>query len=288
MDTGQPLSAAAARAANGAERTRQFTIGLARAFGGAVIFALPILMTMEMWALGFTLEPLRLAALLVVTLPLLVGLSHFLGFEPTFDVKDDVVDAFVAYGIGFVASAVVLLLLRIIEPGMSLAEVVGKVSLQAIPGAIGALLAQSELGIKDEEAEQRERNTGYFGELFFMGVGALFFALNLAPTEEVILIAFHKSGVQALVLALVSLAVMHAFVYAVNFAGQAQIPEGATLWLVFLRYTVVGYALVLLISLFVLWAFDRTDGTSLYEIVLSVVVLGFPGAIGAAAARLIL
>ena len=34
---------------------------LARAFAGAAIFGLPLLMTMEMWSLGFSLDPLKLA-----------------------------------------------------------------------------------------------------------------------------------------------------------------------------------------------------------------------------------
>ena len=56
---------------------------------------------------------------------------------------------------------------------------------------------------------------------------------------------------------------------------------------VLLRFTVVGYALVLIVSLYMLWTFGRIDGTSLFEIVNTVSVLAFPGAIGAAAARLI-
>ncbi|HAD85606.1 MAG TPA: TIGR02587 family membrane protein, partial [Brevundimonas sp.] len=32
---------------------------LGRAFGGALLFSLPLLMTMEMWALGFAAEPER-------------------------------------------------------------------------------------------------------------------------------------------------------------------------------------------------------------------------------------
>jgi uncharacterized membrane protein len=73
-----------------------FLTGVARAFGGAIIFALPLLMTMEMWWLGFYIDPGRLLLLLVLLIPLLVGLSHFVGFEDTFDWHDDVVDAFVA------------------------------------------------------------------------------------------------------------------------------------------------------------------------------------------------
>ncbi len=44
---------------------------------------------------------------------------------------------------------------------------------------------------------------------------------------------------------------------------------------------------MLLTSLYVLWVFGRTQGHGLAEIADAVVVLSFPGAIGAAAARLL-
>jgi putative integral membrane protein (TIGR02587 family) len=269
------------------ELNRHFLIGLARAYAGAILFALPMLMTMEMWSLGFSLDRLQLVVLLLVTLPLLVGLSHFVGFEPTFELKEDLVDALVAYAVGFSASAVVLLLLSIIDATMSLDEVVGKVAIQAVPAAIGALLAQSQLGQRTND-EEDENEPGYFGTLFLMAVGALFLALNLAPTEEIILIAFRLSPWHALAIALVSVVIMHGFVYAVDFSGEAEIPMGAPLWRVFLRYTVVGYAQALLISLFVLWVFGRTEGLDISKIIVVALVLGLPAAVGSAAARLIL
>ena len=80
---------------------RDFAVGLARAFGGAIIFSLPIFMTMEMWHLGFYMDRVRLILFLFLGIPLLVGLSHFAGFEATFGWKDDLLDAFVAYAVGF-------------------------------------------------------------------------------------------------------------------------------------------------------------------------------------------
>jgi uncharacterized membrane protein len=50
----------------------------------------------------------------------------------------------------------------------------------------------------------------------------------------------------------------------------------------------VGYVIVLSVSLFLLWVFGRVDGLSAGELVSVVIVLSFPGAIGAAAARLLL
>jgi putative integral membrane protein (TIGR02587 family) len=103
-----------------------------------------------------------------------------------------------------------------------------------------------------------------------------------------ILIAYMMTPWHALALVLVSLLLMHAFVFAVEFKGQSTLPPGTPQWSAFLRFTVVGYALALLVSLYVLWTFGRTDGTGFAEVVSTTVVLGFPAAIGAAAARLIL
>ena len=48
------------------------------------------------------------------------------------------------------------------------------------------------------------------------------------------------------------------------------------------KHTLVGY------FVFSLWIFEQVDGTALTPLVFAVIVLAFPAAIGAAAARLIL
>jgi putative integral membrane protein (TIGR02587 family) len=245
-------------------------------------------MTMEMWWLGFYMEPLRLMLLLLLVVPLLVGLSHFVGFEETFGWRDDLVDALVAYGVGFVAAAPVLLLFAVIRWDMPASEIVGKVALQAVPGSIGALLAQSQFGGDGVSQRKEKRRDTYGGELFFMAAGAVFLSLNVAPTEEMMLISHKMTSAHALVLALLSLVLMHAFVYSVGFRGQAAVPETVHLASVFLRYTIAGYAICIAISAYMLWTFGRTAGLSAEEIVTATVVLAFPAALGAAAARLIL
>jgi len=265
---------------------RSFAIGLARAFGGAILFSLPILMTMEMWELGFYMSGPRLVLLLCTTIPLLVGLSHYMGFEDTFDFKDDAIDAFVALAVGFAASATALAMFSVIQLGMSAHEVIGKVAIQAIPGSIGAMFAQSELGGPGKD--KKNRHAGYGGEILFMAAGALFLSFNVAPTEEVILIAHKMTAWHSVVLVLASLLIMHAFVYAVEFHGQVLLRPHTPLWSVFFRFTMTGYAVVILISAYILWSFGRTEGMAAGEMISLIIVLGFPGAVGAAAARLIL
>jgi putative integral membrane protein (TIGR02587 family) len=269
------------------EAQRRFWRGLARAFGGAIIFALPMLMTMEMWHLGFYAEPLRLALLLALGIPLLAGLAWFSGFRRTFRLRDDVADAFVAYGVGFTASALLLWLFGVLRPGMRFDVMVGAVALQALPAAIGALLARSQFGEAREE-EQKKRQAGYGGEFFLMVAGALYLAFNVAPTEEMMLIGFQMGIWQAVALAVLSLLIMHGFVYAVEFSGQHSAPPGTQWWSLFLRFTVAGYALALLISFYALWTFGRVEGLSVEMVLMMTIVLGFPAAVGAAAARLII
>jgi putative integral membrane protein (TIGR02587 family) len=121
-----------------------------------------------------------------------------------------------------------------------------------------------------------------------MAVGGLFLSLNVAPTEEVTLIAFRISAWHVLILVALSLAAMHALVYFLEFRGGHQIPEQASGLGLFMRYTVAGYAICLLVSLYVLWTFGRTDGVAAQQVLAMGLVLSFPASLGAAAARLIL
>ena len=269
-------------------RNRDFAKGLARAFAGAVVFGLPLLMTMEMWWLGFTMDPLRLALFHALLFPFLVLLSWHAGFEPTFSWRDDVVDALVAYAVGIVASALVLGLLGEFAADMSPREIVGKLTLQAVPASIGALLAQTLLGEREASGRPEHGGEGYASDLFVMLVGAIFLAFNLAPTEEMLMIALRLTEWHAIVLVLASVACIHAFVYSVSFRGEQSRSAGAPRHHLFLRYSVVGYVLACAISAAVLWAFGRLDGLDLLPALKTVLVLGFPAAIGAASARLIL
>jgi uncharacterized membrane protein len=77
-------------------------------------------------------------------------------------------------------------------------------------------------------------------------------------------------------------------VYEVDFRGEHKRPADMGFWTLFLRFTVVGYALVLLVCFYLLWTFGRLDSTSVMAALMMTIVLAFPGALGAAAARLIL
>ena len=267
---------------------RQYARGLARAFGGALLFSFPLLMTMEMWWLGFTISPARLGIFVLVCLPLLYGLSYYAGFRKTYGPLDDGLDALAALAIGFVTAGVLLVLFGVIKTGQPVDEVLGKLSLPAFPAAIGALLARKQLAADGDAQSDGPEDAGgretYASELFLMMVGALFVAFNVAPTEEMVLIAYKMTPWHALGLAALSVALLHAVVYSLGFAGQHSHESG---WRAFAHFTVPGYAIALLVGLYVQWTFGHMDGQGPERLAMTTVVLAFPGALGAGGARLL-
>lgn len=270
-------------------RNRRFWRGLARAYAGALLFSVSLYMTMEMWALGETMSRSRLAIFTLVVVAVMVGLAYFRGIDDRLVIKEAVIDAFLGYGVGVIMGAVFLALVGEIEPGMSAGAIVGKVALQATAGGVGALLARGQLGQNESKPEEAlPPGLRYPSELFIMLAGALFVGFTIAPTEEVILIAYQMSAWHSLAALALSLAVLHAFVYELEFRGQKRRQRGRTPASVFMRFTVAGYALVFVASLYVLWTFGRLEGTDPTATLSYAVVLGVPGALGAAVARLIL
>ena len=266
----------------------RYVKGLGRVFAGAILFSLPLLMTMEMWWLGSYLERPRLLQFLIVNFIVLVGLARVSGFEKTSGWGEDIMDAFAAYSVAAVWSFIILWVIGVINAGQPFDEIVGKVALQSVPAGFGAMLASKQLGSREVGGDDAERaRASYFGQLFLMLAGALFLGFNLAPTEEMILISFQMSPMQAMILVLLSIMLLHSIVYTVGLKGQER-PVGPTsFWSIFLRFTITGYAIAALVALYLLWTFGRLPNTPPTQITGMVAVLAFPGAIGAAFARLV-
>jgi putative integral membrane protein (TIGR02587 family) len=154
------------------------------------------------------------------------------------------------------------------------------------PAALGALLAQAHFGSPPSH-EHRRREATYGGHLFFMLVGALYVALTIAPTDEMPLIGYLIRNPHAIATVALSLSVLHFFMQGVGFRGHASAEDhGAAS--VFLRLAVVGYALALATSAFLLWVFGRYEGASLQSALRMTIVLALPATLGAAAARITL
>src|SRR5687767_14084536 len=120
------------------------SLQIVRGFAGAVLFSFPMLMTREMWSLGVAVEPERLMLFLSVRLALLAGMASYARNDNALARPGDLVDAAAAYGVGVLATAVVLLLFGVIEAGMSADAINRTIAIQAAPAAFGAMVAHLE------------------------------------------------------------------------------------------------------------------------------------------------
>ena len=263
-----------------------YAVALARAFAGALIFGLPLLLTMEMWQLGFEADPRRLTLFLLVDLALLYGLSRVAGFEESHNWLDDLLDVFAAFFVAAVVAALLLSLIGVMEAGQPLREIVGKIAVQAVPLSFGAMIGAKLLGEGDAIEEQEHWRRSYSGSLFLMLAGALFVSFTVAPTEEVYLIAYLVSGWQSLALIALSIVLLHVTVFNLGLPHQGRRKTSGPASSL-LRFTLPGYAIAVLASVFILWTFGRLDG-AFDEAAATVAVLALPGAVGAAIARVVI
>jgi putative integral membrane protein (TIGR02587 family) len=265
-------------------RSAETLRGVGRAFGGALLFAVPILLTMEMWSSAVTIPPWRLAVLVLTDVALVVGLSRYFGLVSGSGLTwyGAFVDAGVALLVGFLTAAVALRALGVIHPLTHGSEALSMVILEALPAAIGASFARGQLGQRDDP---KQGHSSYLSQIFLMAAGAVVFAASIAPTAEVVLSAASIDQFGVLLLAALELALMHAFVYNLGFRGGSTTDR---FWSIFGAYTVTGYACALGVSAYLLWIFGRFTGTAAGPAVAEVVVLALPASIGAAGARLVL
>lgn len=284
----------------------------ARGVAGGLLFSLPLLYTMEVWWTGFLVPPWRLAVYVLGTFALLLGYNHYVGIREDGSFADVVIDSFEEMGIGFVVAAVVLWLLGQITVEMPGDEVLGKIVIEAMTVAIGVSVGTAQLGGNGDtdkgmgdgdgdnaEAEPGENgsaeppedtgedNIDIGGQLVVALCGAVLFAANVAPTEEIVMIAVEVTAGRLIGLVVFSLVLAALVLYYSEFAGARQHVR-------FDRHhdvlvgSVITYAVALVASSLILWFFGRFDGHTPILCLAQAVVLGVPGTLGASAGRLLL
>jgi len=260
----------------------------ARGVAGGLLFSLPLLYTMEVWWAGFTSHPWRLAAYVAATFVLLNGYNYFVGLRRDSCLSEVVLDSVEEMGLGLVVSLVILWLLGRVTTGMPLAEVVGKTTIEAMTVAVGVSVGTAQLGGGEEDKGMRGGSDGGFGRQVVVALcGAVLFAANVAPTEEIVMIAVEVSSWRLLGLSALSLALAALILYYSEFAGSKKHVR-------FDRHhdvavgSVVTYAVALAVSAAILLFFGRFDGQSLAVCVAQTVVLGVAATLGASAGRLLL
>ena len=270
----------------------------ARGVAGGLLFSLPLLYTMEVWWAGFTAHPWRLAAYVAATFVLLLGYNQFAGLRRDTCFEEVVIDSVEEMGLGLLIATLMLWLLGRVTTEMPATEAVGKIVIEAMTVAIGVSVGTSQLGGGDGEDSgvgggQSAGRSGARAEPHFAAqlvlalCGAVLFAANVAPTEEIVMIAVEISAWRLLGLAALSMALAALILYYSEFAGAKK----------YVRFdshhdvavgTVITYAVALAASAMILWFFGRFDGAAPEIVVAQTVVLGVAATLGSSAGRLLL
>ena len=259
------------------------------------MFSLPLLYTMEMWWAGFTSQPERLLCYVAATFALLLGYNRFSGMRRDASWLEVAIDSVEEMGLGLLTAALMLFLLGRMTSEMELDELLGKLVVEAMTVAIGVSIGTSQLGgdssvdeqdkgVKKDSA-QEEPHLG--GQIVLALCGAVLFAANVAPTDEIIMIAHSVSSWHLIGLALFSIAFSALILFYSEFRGSKRFASQDGTVHVF-GMTALTYSVALLASMMILWFFGRFDGEPIITCVGQTVVLGVAGALGASAGRLLL
>jgi len=262
-----------------------------RGVAGGLMFSLPLLYTMEVWWTGIVAHPFRLIGYMLATFVLLIGYNRYAGLRRDSSMSEVAIDSVEEMGIGLLLAGLVLFLLGRVTAEMSLLEVAGVIVLEAMTVAIGVSIGTAQLGAggKDDEGlgEGGEQGTSFGGQIVMGFCGAVLFAANVAPTEEVIVIATEVSWLRLMGLAILSLLVAFMILHFSGFKGADQFVRAGHPIIILLG-TFTTYSIALIASALILWFFGRFDDVPIYTALAQTIVLGMPATLGASAGRLLL
>lgn len=273
-----------------ARTTRASLREYGRGVAGGLLFSIPLLFTMEMWWTSFIASPFRLLVALGATFVLLLAYNRFAGMRRDANFGEVVVDSVEELGIGVVVAAFILLLLDRVGPELPLQENVSKIVLQAFVVAIGVSVGTAQLGEGEEDERGLEGSPpeGFVAQGALAACGAVVIAANLAPTEEILLLASQATAWHFLGIFATSLTLVVLILVGSGMRGKKSPLVGIQGSLGHAASSSLTYSIALGMSALLLWFFGRFDGVAPVVALGQIIVLGLPAALGASAGRLLL
>lgn len=235
-------------------------------------------------------------------------------------------DSVDAIAIGAICTTVILILLREITGETPLDEALGKIIIESVPFAIGVGLAGSALvgdrnraraDESDESNQARDQDEQkapnhpqrsspvhlpikpsvkkqlkdkYNATIADIGatlVGSIIVAFNIAPTDEVPMLAAAVSPPWLLAIIVASLVISYCIVFVAGFTTQQKRRQHPGAFQRPVPETVFSYLLSLLAAMFMLWFFHRLSFSDPWTLWLEhILILGLPATVGGAAGRL--
>jgi uncharacterized membrane protein len=167
-------------------------------------------------------------------------------------------------------------------------ESLGVIVLEGLFVAVGVSVGTAQLSSGDADAGTPQgRHQTLWSEIVLAVCGSVLIAANVAPTEEILILASELHTVQLLATMGLSLALAATLLYYSDFAGSGRL-AGVRGSFGVIHGSAITYAAALLVSAATLWFFGRFAGHGAALNAAQSVVLGLAATLGAAAGRLLL
>ncbi|MEH2009281.1 TIGR02587 family membrane protein [Nostoc sp.] len=271
---------------------------------GGFLFGIPLLYTMEVWWIGSLAKPQLMMMAIALMFTVVYFLNQIEGFRErryTWLADQAAMDTVEAIAIGLACSTFVLLLLRELTPETPLKESLGKIIFESVPFAIGVALANQLLGDTrnsnaegqaTDQANNTTQNQGdelqaTFADLSATLIGATVIAFNIAPTDEIPMLAAAASPPWQLAMIVTSLLISYGIVFQAGFSDQQKRKQQKGIFQRPSSETIMSYLVSLLAGVFMLWFFQKLTFSDPWTMWLDhTLMLGLPATIGGAAGRL--
>jgi putative integral membrane protein (TIGR02587 family) len=264
---------------------------------GGFLFGIPLLYTMEFWFIGPKISMAHALVLVVLAFAISLVFVATIGFRENDPPgwREILAETIDAMGISIVVTVVTLFMLGKVDFTTSLDIALGRIAIELLPVSLGVAIANHILPRQeDRQGQEEDRQAGKpintsatTRELVASGGGALLLSLNIAPTDEVAVLAAELNELQLVALMVFSLLVSYVIVFQAGFRNQQARRESTGALQNPLTETIVAYIIALFVCGATLWIVGAlSPHTAIGTILSMTVVLAFPGALGAAAGRL--
>jgi putative integral membrane protein (TIGR02587 family) len=272
---------------------------------GGFLFGIPLLYTMEVWWIGSLAKPRMMLVAIMLTFIVVYLLNRTEGFRK-YKAADlpykALIDTVESIAIGTCCAAFMLILLREITPDNFLRESVGKIIFESVPFSLGVALSNQFLGdsrsgtsegrndLKSNPGQnQSDELNATWSDIGGTLIGATVIAFNIAPTDEIPMLAAAVSPGWLLIVIITSLVISYAIVFESGFSNQQKRRQQRGIFQRPSSETIASYLVSLIAASFMLWFFQKLTFSDPWTMWLDYsLLLGLPASIGGAAGRLAL
>ena len=268
---------------------------------GGFLFGIPLIYTMEVWFIGSYVQPAILLSILAITFIIILLVNRIEGFrtKESETLPGAIAETIETLAIGITCALLMLVILQRIDWQTPLTEILGKIVFEGVPFSLGVAFSRSllsgeaEVDSKQNSSKSPSSNNRALtwrdtsADLTATLIGALFIAFNIAPTDEVPMLAASASPLWLLLIMVISLVISYGIVFAAEFTNSDRRRQQQGLFQSPQAETVISYLVSLVAGMLMLWFFQKiTFGDPWFIWLRYGIILALPASIGGAAGRL--